>query len=225
MLLLAAVFIFLGIWQVQRRVWKHQLIATVDARLRATPAAPPPPADWPRVTADRDAYRRVTVSGHYLAGRDTFVRATTELGSGYWMMTPLETNGFAVLVNRGFVTPDQRVSIRTTETDPVKVTGLLRITEPKGGFLRTNDAAGDHWYSRDVAAIAAARRLDHMAPYFIDADDSANAPGKPVGGLTVIHFNDNHLVYALTWFGMALLSLGAAWRFARERGDRSATAA
>ncbi|QJU57709.1 SURF1 family protein [Sphingomonas sp. AP4-R1] len=225
MLLLAAVFVSLGVWQVQRRAWKHQLVATIDTRLRAAPVAPPAPADWPRVTADRDAYRRVTVTGRFLPGRDTFVRAATDLGSGYWMMTPLETGRFTVLVNRGFVTPDQRVRIRTDTDEPATVTGLLRISEPKGGFLRTNDPAGDRWYSRDVAAIAAARRLDHMAPYFIDADDHANAPGKPVGGLTVIRFNDNHLVYALTWFGMALLSLGAAWRFSRERRDRPDPAA
>ncbi|MFT3966952.1 MAG: SURF1 family cytochrome oxidase biogenesis protein, partial [Sphingobium sp.] len=86
------------------------------------------------------------------------------------------------------------------------------VTEPGGGFLRANDPAGDNWYSRDVAAIAAKRGLARVAPYFIDADASLNGDGRPVGGLTVIRFSDNHMVYALTWFGMALLCLYGLWR-------------
>jgi surfeit locus 1 family protein len=89
-----------------------------------------------------------------------------------------------------------------------RVTGLLRVTEPGGGFLRHNDPAADRWYSRDVAAIAARRGLARVAPYFIDADARASEPARsdwPRGGLTVVRFPNNHLVYALTWFGLAAL--------------------
>ncbi|HVX81743.1 MAG TPA: SURF1 family cytochrome oxidase biogenesis protein, partial [Devosiaceae bacterium] len=90
-----------------------------------------------------------------------------------------------------------------------QVTGLLRISEPGGGFLRANDPAADRWYSRDVAAIARARGLGTVAPYFVDADATPNAGGLPVGGLTVIRFPNNHLLYALTWFALAALLLAA----------------
>jgi surfeit locus 1 family protein len=90
------------------------------------------------------------------------------------------------------------------------VIGLLRMTEAKGGFLRRDDPADDRWYSRDVAAIARARHLTDAAPYFIDADVAAGAPNGPVGGLTVVDLPNNHLVYALTWFGLAALSVAAA---------------
>ena len=85
------------------------------------------------------------------------------------------------------------------------VTGLLRITEPGGMLLRSNDPAAERWFSRDVEAIAAARGLTDVAPYFIDADAASDGPGWPVGGLTVIKFHNNHLVYALTWYGLALM--------------------
>jgi surfeit locus 1 family protein len=90
---------------------------------------------------------------------------------------------------------------------PVLVTGLLRISEPHGGFLRRNDPQGNRWYSRDVTAIAETRNLTPglTAPYFIDADATPNPGGLPVGGLTVIAFPNSHLVYALTWYGLALL--------------------
>jgi surfeit locus 1 family protein len=98
---------------------------------------------------------------------------------------------------------------------PVLVTGLLRIGEPHGGFLRRNDPKDGRWYSRDVAAIAAARGLSPRltAPYFIDADATPNPGGLPVGGLTVIAFPNSHLVYALTWYGLALL-VGVGFAYA-----------
>ena len=89
--------------------------------------------------------------------------------------------------------------------------GLLRLSEPKGGFLRDNDPQGDRWYARDVAAIGAARGLpaDRLAPYFVDAEHGVE--GGPIGGLTVLQFRDHHLIYALTWFGLAgLAALGLA---------------
>jgi surfeit locus 1 family protein len=88
------------------------------------------------------------------------------------------------------------------------LTGLLRVTEPRGAFLRHNDPAADRWYSRDVAAIAAARGIPKVAPYFIDADRSADPAALPVGGLTIIAFPNNHLLYALTWFGLAAMLAG-----------------
>ena len=98
---------------------------------------------------------------------------------------------------------------------PVTVTGLLRVTEPEGIFLRANDPAAERWYSRDVAAIAARRGLRTTAPYFIDAD--AASGGYPVGGLTVIAFRNNHLAYALTWFALAAFCGWACWRVVRDR--------
>ena len=85
-----------------------------------------------------------------------------------------------------------------------------RATEPEGGFLRANDPAAGRWYSRDVAAIAKARRLGAVAPFFIDADAAPNPGGYPVGGLTVVAFRNNHLIYALTWFALAMLCAAAA---------------
>jgi len=216
-LAMAVLFIALGIWQVERRAWKHALIAAVDARVHAAPVAPPGPAQWQAITREQDAYRRVAATGRFLQGRDTLVRATTDLGAGYWVLTPFETAGSIILVNRGFVPPERRDSVRPARAGRVTVSGLLRITEPGGGFLRSNDPAAGRWYSRDVAAIANSQGLGRTAPYFIDADTSLNVPGGPVGGLTVISFPDNHLGYALTWFALAALSLWSGWRVWHER--------
>ena len=210
--------IALGVWQIERRAWKVALIDRVEQRLSAAPESMPAPASWPAINATDDEYRRVAITGRFLHDRETLVKAVTDQGGGFWVLTPLETaDGNVVLVNRGFVPPERRD--RATRRDgnsaaPASITGLLRLTEPKGGFLRNNDPAGNRWYSRDVEAIAAARGLPRVAPFFIDADAAPNPGGYPQGGLTVVKFHNNHLVYALTWFGLAILLAGAFLRAA-----------
>ena len=226
-LLVVLVLMALGTWQVYRLRWKLDLIASVEARVHAVPVAPPGPAAWPGVTPEADQYRHVTVRGTFDDGRDTFVQAVTDVGPGFWVLTPLRTEtGFTVLVNRGVVPPERRgPAARAAGRDGAEtsVTGLLRVTEPGGAFLRHNDPAADRWYSRDVAAIAAARGVaGPVAPYFIDADATPNPGGFPIGGLTVVSFPNNHLVYAVTWYALALMLAGAlVWAVRDERRARA----
>jgi len=208
-----AVLMALGTWQLERRAWKLDLIERVETRVHAPPVAPPSRRDWPMITAADHEYRHVRVTGIFLNDSETQVTASTELGPGYWVLTPLRLrDGTLVLVNRGFVPTDRR-DPATRKAGKIEgettVTGLLRISEPGGTLLRSNDPSADRWYSRDVAAIAQARGLADVAPYFIDADAAASGgPDSPVGGLTVIAFHNNHLVYALTWFSLALMLAG-----------------
>ncbi len=209
MLLSIAGFVALGVWQVERLSWKLDLIARVDQRVKAEPV----PAPLGRsVNAADDEYRRVTTTGTLQNGKETLVYASTELGPGYWVMTPLSLpDGKAILINRGFVPVDKR-NPETRQSGqlsgPVTITGLIRMTEPKGSLLQSNDPASGRWYSRDVAAIAVEKGVTNAAPYFIDTDATPNPGGLPVGGLTRIVFPNNHLVYAITWFGLALMVAG-----------------
>ncbi|MCK1388735.1 SURF1 family protein [Bradyrhizobium sp. 21] len=204
--------IALGVWQVERRAWKLALIDRVEQRVHAAARPIPAPAAWPAVSAANDEYRHVSVTGRFLHDRETLVQAVTEEGPGYWVLTPLQRDdGTLVLVNRGFVPSERRDASARRDGNPagqVEITGLLRITEPKGGFLRNNVPQHNRWYSRDVAAIAAARGLGDVAPFFVDADVGSQTGGGPIGGLTVVRFPNNHLIYALTWFTLAFMLAG-----------------
>ncbi|MFD6319800.1 SURF1 family protein [Methylorubrum thiocyanatum] len=215
-LALTGVFLGLGTWQVERRVWKLALIDRVEARIHAEPVPAPGREEWPGLTAASAEYRRVRLTGRFAHDRATLVQALSERGAGFWVLVPLVTDrGFTVLVNRGFVPTEARERSARAAGEPegeVTLTGLLRLSEPGGGFLRRNDPAADRWYSRDVAAIATARGIDGstaVAPYFVDADAAPNPGGLPMGGLTVVAFHNNHLVYALTWYALALMTAGA----------------
>ena len=242
--LLIAGFLALGSWQVQRLFWKRALIERVEQRVHAAPAAAPGAARWDGVTAATDEYRHVSVAGILLFEASVRSQAVTALGSGYWLLTPLcQQDGTVVLVNRGFVeaaapapAPAPAPAAAPATAAPalacppgtvprVTMTGLLRISEPGGGFLRKNDPSKQRWYSRDVRAIAVAQGLQRVAPYFVDAaagQEPANAGDgqHPVGGLTVIAFPDSHLVYALTWFALAAMSAAMLWWLLRGGARR-----
>lgn len=241
-LFFALVFAALGTWQMQRLSWKRDLIERVQQRLSSPPKSLAAPDQWAAMGGADAEYSAVTVRGQWLSAQTLLSQALTSYGAGYWVMTPLQqADGSQVLVNRGFVPSTARAAwlpeaARAHDArlpSEVVVTGLLRRNEPGGGFLRTNDAAQQRWHSRDVVAMAQALDLSRAAPFFIDAGlPSLPASGggrtgdldgatlavqqaEPVEGLTVVRFANNHLVYACTWYGLAILCIAAFLRVAR----------
>lgn len=206
----ACLFFALGVWQLERRAWKLDLIARVGSRIHARSVAAPKPSQWPYITPGHDEYRRVSATGYFLHTRTTLVDALTERGAGFWVMTPLRTDNGTILINRGFVPTEQKNDYSRPQ-GVQQVTGLLRMTEPKGRFLRPNRPQEGFWYSRDVEAIAVASGSGKVAPFFIDAEPGATV-GIPVAGMTVVQFRNMHLVYALTWFSLAGMALYGAWQ-------------
>lgn len=207
-------FVLLGNWQVRRLHWKLGLIHDVAERVHAAPVAVPGPDAWPRIEAGDLQYLHVRLKGHYLADKQVLVHGPSSEGYGYWVMDPFRTaRGFVVLVNRGYL-PDNLPGKPGFKGVPAprgeqSLTGLLRFSEPGGGFMRANRPDADQWYSRDVAAMAVARDLpvDGVAPYFVDADAGQESGHLPVAGLTRVHFRNAHLGYAITWYVLALGSL------------------
>ncbi len=211
-----AILLSLGFWQVARLQWKEALIARVEARLDDAPTPAPGPDTWPTLDMTDAEYMPVRLTGHFLNDREIHVLFTlTEPrgplgGIGYMVMTPFETDdGWIVYVNRGFV-PRDREDPATREEDQITgettVTGLLRQTSRSAWFSPGDDPKANQWFSRDPGAFAAASGLPaaDVAPYIVDAAaDPALPGGLPQGGETPIVFPNNHLQYALTWFGLA----------------------
>ncbi|MCH2076034.1 MAG: SURF1 family protein [Rhodobacteraceae bacterium] len=193
------VMVGLGNWQMQRLAWKLDLIEAVETRA----FAPEVPAPSGPVTEVSDEYTRVEATGTLDYAETRRVKAVTDLGLGFWLMTPLETPAKTIWVNRGFI-PQNFDGVVQEPEGPQRVTGLLRFTEPEGTLLESNDAAADRWVARDIAVLSDVAGLT-SEPYFIDADH-LTAPGTfPRGGLTIVGFRNSHLSYALTWYAMALL--------------------
>ncbi|MBL8590041.1 MAG: SURF1 family protein [Methylobacteriaceae bacterium] len=193
----------------QRLTWKEGLLARLDARAGAAPVALPPAAEWAGLMADDYAFRRVRARGVY-EGADALVfagPASIDRGPaqpGYFVLTPFRlADGGVVLVNRGFAPMElaEKGGYAPPPAGETGIVGLMRPPERRGPFTPADEPGRGRFFTQDAAAIAAARGLADAAPFAVDLDDSG--PGWPRGGVGAQRPPNNHLSYALTWFGLA----------------------
>ncbi len=205
-----AVCLGLGMWQVQRMYWKRDLIAVREASLVAAPIPPPRTLEEARPLE----FRHVSIDGVFLNDKELYLHAISDGGAqGYHVLTPLrEVSGRVILIDRGFVPTELRDQARRRAGQPegdAHLVGLLRLppTEKPGGilspFMPDNRADSNHWFWVDLPAMASADGLENAAPFYIDADKTANPGGWPRGGITRTALPDDHLQYAITWFLLA----------------------
>lgn len=215
-----ALLISLGVWQLHRLAWKEAILAQIDTRTKATPRPLSPSSTWPTLKPNDYEYRRVTLEGTFRNDEETLVFRGAEDGPGYLVLTPLTlTGGGIVIVNRGFVPDDLKDPSKRAQSEPkgpVHITGLMRQPEARNLFTPADEPARGTFFTRDPKLIAERFALTGAAPFTVDADATPNPGGWPRGGATVVSMPNNHLSYALTWFGLALglfgVFLGFAWR-------------
>ncbi len=209
-LIALAILVTLGTWQVERLHWKEGLLADIAER-RAT--APVPLSDIEAMAAKGTdiEYREVTASGVYDNSRERHFFATWRGQTGFYVYTPLQlADGRFLFVNRGFVPYDNKepeMRMQGQLTGEQTVTGLARARLPgkPSWVVPDNDVAKNIFYWKDLDVMASSTGLDKAAvvPFFIDADDTPNPKGMPIGGVTEVNLPNNHLQYAFTWYGLA----------------------
>ena len=228
-----AVLIGLGVWQIQRKAWKEGLIALLTERLAAPPQALPSPAAWARLDPAKDEYRPVEFSATFDHSREALVFASATAfrpdvpGPGYWVFTPARLSGGGiVIVNRGFV-PDGRQDPKTRPdgqvSGTVDIVGAMRWPDTRYWFTPSDDPAHNLWFARDPTAIAAAKGLGPVAPFYVEQSAPVPPGGLPQPGKLVVSLPDNHLQYAITWFGLAAVLVGVFVSFAVSSRRRSGT--
>lgn len=194
-LVMLAVLVGLGTWQVERRAWKHALLDAIAAA-EARPGIPLP--------ARPNQFLKVRVSGilrtdlpalYGAEGRDRPQGPVL----GAQLLMPLDRPGAdTVLVLLGWVP----ALPAPQPPHPATIEGYVRLAEHPAWFSPADDAAGHRFYTLDPAAIGAALGLARVAPFTVVAlgpetgaiPEPAHTMPRPV---------DNHLSYALTWFGLA----------------------
>ena len=233
-LLMVATFTGLGLWQLQRRVEKHALIAALTERLAAAPVSLPPPAQWNALTPGRNEFRRVSFSATYAAGADAMVYSSGSAvrgdisGPGTWAFLPARlSGGETVVVNAGFVqntmqdrAQQDRALTRLVTGEPVTLTGYIRFPEIAGLLTPTENTAKRLWFTRDHQAMARSLAWGVVAPFYIDLEQPVPVNGIPKPGPLDVHLKDDHLQYAVTWFtlaGAVVIAFGI-WLRGQRRG-------
>ena len=236
-LLTVALFAGLGLWQLQRRVEKHALIAALTERLAAAPGSLPSPAQWSALTPATDEFRRVRFAATYQPLPDAMVYSSGSAvredisGPGTWAFLPASLpTGETVVINAGFVQntmqdrdQQDRAVARLITNEPVMLTGYLRFSEAAGALTPSENPAKRLWFTRDHPAMARALGWggdgQKVAPFYIDLQEPVPASGIPKPGPLEVHLKDDHLQYAITWFGLAgavVIAFGV-WLFGQRR--------
>ena len=220
-LLVFAALMALGTWQLERKTWKEGLIAALTERLAAPPVALPAPATWPRLDQARDEYRRVKFAAAFDHDKEALVYAAASsfrpdvagAGPGYWIFTPARLpDGGTVIVNRGFV-PEARKDAASRAAGQiagaVEIVGTMRWPDARHWFSAADDPLHNLWFTRDPLAIAAAKGLNQglasVAPFYVEQESPAPPGGLPQPGKLVVQLRNEHLQYAVTWYGLALV--------------------
>jgi surfeit locus 1 family protein len=213
------VLVSLGTWQVERLRWKEALIAERTAQLAAPAALLPAQADWPAWS-----FRRVEALGTFRHDLEQLFGASTHDGQlGHHVLTPLlRADGSALLVDRGWVPADQAhpAARRAGQVEgPITITGIARYRgdDTANWFTPANQPEQAMWFSYDLPALEQALDLA-LLPVVVEADDRPNPGGLPIGGLTRIALTNNHLQYAITWYGLALTLVAVYVSFSLRRG-------
>lgn len=232
-LIMVSVLASLGVWQLRRKDEKHALITALTERLAAAPVALPAAAQWPSLTPAHDEFRRVKFSATLENKPDAMVYSSGSAvrddvtGPGTWTFVPARlADGRSVVINAGFVQntmqdraqQDRAVRSLITGT-PVELTGYLRFPESAGTLTPHEDSSKRLWFTRDVPSMAQVLAWGEVAPFYIDLESPQPASGTPKPGPLHVRLKDDHLQYAITWFGLALVVAGAfaAWVIQRRR--------
>jgi surfeit locus 1 family protein len=237
-LAMVALFVGLGVWQLQRRLEKHALIAALTERLALAPGSLPSPAQWGSLVPARDEFRRVSFPAVYQSAPDAMVYSSGSAvrddisGPGTWAFLPARLPpGEIVVINAGFVqntmqdrAQQDRAVTRLIGTAPVMLSGYIRFPEAAGVLTPPENLAKRLWFTRDHLAMARALGwgTDAMpvAPFYIDLEQPVPASGIPKPGPLQVHLKDDHMQYAITWFGLAgavVVAFGVWLRAQRRR--------
>jgi cytochrome oxidase assembly protein ShyY1 len=235
-LVMVALFVGLGVWQLQRRVETHALIASLNERLAAAPLPLPDPSQWPALTSEKDEFRRVNLTATYESRLEAMVYSSgTSMrsdisGPGFWAFLPARLpTGETVAINAGFVpntiqdqNQQDRVVAQLITNKPVSLTGYLRFPVAADLFTPNVEHAKRLWFTRDHLAMAQALGWDRVAPFYIDLEAPVPPSGIPKPGPLQVHLPDDHMRYAITWFSLAglLLIAFAVWLRARMLARR-----
>ncbi|MEX0328139.1 MAG: SURF1 family protein [Ruegeria sp.] len=188
------VLVSLGVWQVQRLAWKQGVLAEIESRISAEPVSLPL-----QVSEGGDKYLPVTVSGDMQPGEIHVLVSVKQVGAGYRIIQPFRTDDRTILVDRGFVPVTAKDTLR--QTGQMEISGNLHWPDEIDSYTPEPDLDANIWFARDVPNLAAALGSE---PVLLIARSQTD-PGVTPLPVDTAGIPNDHLQYAITWFGLALV--------------------
>lgn len=211
-LLMLPILIGLGTWQVERLRWKTALLAAIDRADSAPPIA---------LDANPLPFTRVRVRGQFLATPPASLGAEvrpvgsrSELGARVLAVFQPES-GQPVLLDRGWA-PGPMIPTLVPPGDAVTIDAYVHPGERPGWFAAADDPSTRRFYTLDPPAIARAMGIANMRPSALVALGAAEPGRFPQPARAPPRPPNNHLIYALTWYGFAIILVAVFLLWARK---------
>ena len=205
-----AVLLWLGFWQVDRLSWKLDLIDAANEGLSSAPVAL---EIWEasRTSESEGRYSKVTARGTLDTSRTAYLYATGPDGPGYKVISPMLLDDGVLLVDRGFVSEVGEGRFEGGKNQTEEITGLIQL-DGKSTVGIQGAGLNGVWTYRDVESMSQYLGVEDARPFMVvvlPSDTKDHERGGPMPLEPNLEFTNNHLSYAMTWFGLvfALLSV------------------
>jgi cytochrome oxidase assembly protein ShyY1 len=215
---LIVTMVFLGFWQLnrldERRVRNDTIAANTSAPIETAKQS---------MGQTSDEWRRVTLTGQYLASTEVSIINRSQdgaAGDNLAVVFQTETNG-NFLVNRGFV--PLTVSSRSLPEGQLSLVGFIRPNQTRGtlGAVDSSEKGTTQFQRFDLARISASLATEFNTSYYVQLIEEVPAPNAPWPSPVPFPTVDEgpHFSYAMQWFFFSLVAL-VAWGYVVRRKIR-----
>jgi surfeit locus 1 family protein len=199
------VFVFLGIWQIERAANKEALLQDFNSEQESPPT---------RLTSQSPNWSRVFVDGVFDSSRQILIDNQIHNGKvGYKIFTPFKfDDNKIVLVDRGWIEQGQsRSDLPQLNILEKKSRIIATVTSPQQGVLAGSELLTNEWprisQSKAVEVIASAFNEPILDIVLVLDPGSSQITEfiqiKPFAITPVKHYG-----YAMQWFTMSIVLLG-----------------
>jgi len=191
-----AVLLWLGTWQMQRLAWKEAILAEIDARIADAPMAVPATPD-----PEQDRYLPVKAEGFVTTDEIHLLASSKQTGAIYRVVSVFESEGRRLMLDRGWIKPEDKDTPR--DGFNATIIGNLHWPDEIDSYTPAPDLTANIWFARDVAAMAAALGTEPVL--IVQRETTENNADVTPFPVTSSGIPNDHLQYAVTWYGLALV--------------------
>ncbi len=200
--------LFFGTWQIKRLFWKEVLIDRYISQSQSNPIRNPQDIKNSQI----EEFKSIVVEGSFLHKNEIYITGKTfEGNAGFQVITPFKMiDNSVILINRGWVSEGYRDPLKrafSLVSGKTTIKGIIRYPQVKGYFVPENDGKNGFWFSVIPIQIFNFLKFDQskiIKKYYIDALRKEGKLTLPIGVTGNPNLRNQHLSYAVTWYGLAL---------------------
>ncbi len=176
-----------------RLSWKLDLISQIENSLKIDPVE--------LQNVEKKNYLRIKTSGQIDFEKQIYLYNLNETGKpGFEVINPIKVGNEDYLINRGWISFDQKNKPEINVVDQKNIIGTLMLQSKSSSFKPKNEVDKNYWFTLDREDILKFTGKN-FSKYIIYLNGNYENPRPRV---ITAKISNNHKKYAITWFSMAI---------------------